>query len=49
MNNDQLQQLLMTVTNGLQHPASAYALTPGQVNPTNPLDYSTSSRIKIWN
>jgi hypothetical protein len=49
MNNDQLQQLLAAVTDGLQHPAGAYALTPGQVNPTNPLDYSTSSRIKIWN
>jgi hypothetical protein len=50
MNNDQLQQLLMAVTiNGLQCPASAYALTPGHINPTNPLDYSTSSGIKIWN
>jgi hypothetical protein len=49
MNNDQLQQLLTAVTDGLQRPAGAYALTPGQVDPTNPLDYSTSSRIKIWN
>jgi len=49
MNNDQLQQLLAAVTDGLQHPAGAYALTPGQVDPTNPLDYSTSSGIKIWN
>ena len=49
MNNDQLQQLLTAVTDGLQRPAGAYALTPGQVDPTNPLDYSTSSGIKIWN
>jgi hypothetical protein len=28
MNNDQLQQLLMAVTDGLQRPAGAYALTP---------------------
>jgi hypothetical protein len=49
MNNNQLQQLLMAVIDGLQHPASAYALTPGQVDPMNPLDYSTSSGIKIWN
>jgi hypothetical protein len=49
MNNDQLQQLLTAVTDGLQRPAGAYALTPGQVDPTIPLDYSTSSRIKIWN
>jgi len=49
MNNDQLQQLLAAVTDGLQRPAGAYALTPGQVDPTNPLDYSTSSGIKIWN
>jgi hypothetical protein len=49
MNNDQLQQLLAAVTDGLQRPAGAYALTPGQVDPTNLLDYSTSSGIKIWN
>jgi hypothetical protein len=29
-------------------PVPMLSLLPGQVDPMNPLDYSTSSRIKIW-
>ena len=48
MDAQQLQQLLTAVATGLQRPAGAFALAPGQVDPTNALDYTTSSGIKIW-
>jgi hypothetical protein len=48
MDAQQLQQLLTAVTTGLTCPAGAFALAPGQVDPTNALDYTMSSGIKIW-
>jgi hypothetical protein len=48
MDDQQLQQLLTAIPTGLQHPAGAFALAPGQVNPTNALDYTMFSGIKIW-
>jgi len=30
-------------------PAAPFALTPGQANPTQPLDYTSTIGIKIWN
>lgn len=54
MDAAQLQQLIDQINAGLAplaqpHPAGAFALTPGQANPNLPLDYTTSSGIKIWN
>jgi len=55
MDAAQLQQLLNQMQAGLaplapQPPQpGAFALTPGQANPNQPLDYTTSSGIKIWN
>jgi hypothetical protein len=48
MDDQQLQQLLTAIPTGLQHPAGAFALAPGQVNPTNALDYTMFSGMKIW-
>jgi hypothetical protein len=48
MNAQQFQQFLTAISTGLQQQAGVIALAPGQVNTTNALDYTTSSRIKIW-
>jgi hypothetical protein len=58
MDANQFQQLLQALQAGLQPLANvqqpqqqvpaAFALTPGQVNPNQPLDLSTSTGIKVW-
>jgi hypothetical protein len=48
MDTQQLQELLTATATGLQRPAGAFALAPGQVDPTNALDYTTLSGIKLW-
>ena len=54
MDAAQLQQLIDQINAGLAplaqpQQAGAFTLTPGQANPNQPLDYTTSSGIKIWN
>jgi hypothetical protein len=53
MDQGQFQQLLQQLQQGLQplaqpRPAGAFALTPGQTNAANPIDYTTSTGIKLW-
>jgi len=56
MDAAQFQQLMQQMQQGLAplaappqpFPAGAFALTPGQANPANPIDYTTSSGIKVW-
>ena len=43
----QFQQLLAAVAP--QPAAAAFALTPGQANPNQTIDYTSSSGIKVWN
>ena len=55
MDAAQLQQLLNQLQAGLaqlapqQPQPGAFALTPGQANPNQPIDYTSASGIKIWN
>jgi hypothetical protein len=46
MDAAQLQQLINAVN--APRPAGAFAITPGQANPGQTIDYSTSSGIKVW-
>jgi hypothetical protein len=46
LDSAQFQQLLAAVT---PQPAAAFALMPGQANPNQTIDYTSSSGIKVWN
>jgi hypothetical protein len=54
MDNTQFQQLLAALQQGLQllqpppQVPVAFAKSPGQANPDQPIDYSTTARQKQW-
>jgi hypothetical protein len=50
MDQRQFQQLIQQLQQSLNPPAPAvaFARTPGQAAPTNVIDYSTSTGIKLW-